>query len=74
MPGSEPRNFEWVLRNAVPFTRLLRETENACVDRITKALFTKTQSIERIQTAAWLSMRSWRDEIAPLYKKVMSVP
>jgi AAA+ superfamily predicted ATPase len=74
MPGSETKNFDWIFMHAIPFTRLLRETENACVNRITKALHPENQPIERIHTAAWLAMRSWKEEIAPCYEKLISMP
>jgi AAA+ superfamily predicted ATPase len=79
MPGSETKSFDWIFRHAVPFARLLRETENDCVDRITAALPPEGRPIERehepeIHTAAWLAMRSWKEEISPCYEKLISMP
>jgi hypothetical protein len=89
MRDSEKNSSDWIFRHALPFTRLLRETENACVDRITEALrpiwdsqgFTKVgnQTIDggyepEIHTAAWLAMRSWKEEIEPYYEKLISMP
>ena len=79
MSDSETKSFDWIFRHAVPFARLLRETENVCVDRITAALPPDGHPIERdhepeVHTAAWLAMHSWKDEVAPCYEKLISTP
>jgi hypothetical protein len=80
MPDSETNSSDWNFRHALPFLRLLRETESACWDGLTGATpGNHLQPIERghereVQTAAWRAMRSWRDELAPYYEKLISTP
>jgi hypothetical protein len=66
----------------VSFLRLLWQTEAACWDRITKTLV-QTGVAEwgpyqghepETHTAVWLAMRRWKEEIAPYYEKLISMP
>ena len=78
-PGSERKSSDWMFRHEIPFIRLLRETENACIDRITAVMPPAFRPIEQgneteIQTAAWLAMLSWKEEVAPCYEKLIAEP
>jgi hypothetical protein len=71
MPCSE-NDFDWIIRNTLPFSGELHQTENACMDRITAALQRGDET--GIQTATWLAMRNWKEQVAPCYERVISLP